>query len=141
MGKNVQKKYYTSPEVITKILILKRIQNKKNQDIANVLHISRNTVSKVVNDKRVQEEFSSIVEEYLAMHVGEAANNLVKIMRKAKSDSARLDATMKVLAFGGVQVVDKAEITATVAEAQENPLKEITTKEELRKLLRGEPDG
>lgn len=129
---NQRQKYYTSPETISNVLILRNIERKSLEEIASECSISRNTVSKILKDYKLSESFTETVQKYLADNMGEAVKAVMEVMRDSENRRTQLEAAKMLLSIGGVQQegknkllqaqIDKLEAEAKILKAQADKL-------------------
>lgn len=117
------KKYYTSPETISNVLIMRNVERKSISEIASVCSLSRNTVSKILKDYKLSESFTDTVQKYLADNMGEAVKAVMDVMRDSENRRTQLEAAKMLLSIGGVQQEGKnklleAQIVKLEAEAK-----------------------
>lgn len=129
---NQRQKYYTSPETISNVLVMRNIERKSLEEIASACSISRNTVSKILKDYKLSESFTETVQKYLADNMGEAVKAVMDVMRDSENRRTQLEAAKMLLSIGGVQQegknkllqaqIDKLEAEAKILKAQADKL-------------------
>lgn len=129
---NQRQKYYTSPETISNVLVMRKIERKSLEEIASACSISRNTVSKILKDYKLSESFTETVQKYLADNMGEAVKAVMDVMRDSENRRTQLEAAKMLLSIGGVQQegknkllqaqIDKLEAEAKILKAQADKL-------------------
>lgn len=129
---NQRQKYYTSPETISNVLVMRNIERKSLEEIASTCSISRNTVSKILKDYKLSESFTETVQKYLADNMGEAVKAVMDVMRDSENRRTQLEAAKMLLSIGGVQQegknkllqaqIDKLEAEAKILKAQADKL-------------------
>ena len=129
---NQRQKYYTSPETISNVLVMRNIERKLLEEIASACSISRNTVSKILKDYKLSESFTETVQKYLADNMGEAVKAVMDVMRDSENRRTQLEAAKMLLSIGGVQQegknkllqaqIDKLEAEAKILKAQADKL-------------------